>query len=88
MDEIEQTSHSFIVKVWRERVSLRAGRFSWRGHITHVPDGKRRDIRHFNEIVLFIAPYLRQMGVLLGWSYALLYLTHAVRRRIRRGERE
>lgn len=84
MDEIEQNTHSFIVKVWRERTTIEDETFSWRGHITHVPDGERRTVSHLEEIGLFISPYLRGMGVRLDWSYRVLRLAYALRRRTRR----
>jgi len=87
MDEnsLEHGTHSFIVKVWRERTSSRDRTFSWRGYITHVPDGERRSVRHLEEIGLFISHYLRQMGARPGWRYRLLRLTYALGRRRRRG---
>jgi hypothetical protein len=83
MDEFDQTTHSFIIKVWRERTSLKERRFSWRGQITHVPDGERGAVCRIGEIDLFIARYLRQMEVRLGPGYRLLRLAHALRARLR-----
>ncbi len=81
MDEREQTSHSFIVKVWRERTSLKEQRFSWRGYITHVPDDERSAVGCLGEIVLFIARYLHEMEVRLGPGDRLLRLACALRTR-------
>jgi len=68
MEPLEKQTHSFIVKLWRER----SGRsFRWRGHITHVPDGVRQPIRRLGEIGAFIKPYLRQMGVIPCWHELL-----------------
>jgi hypothetical protein len=68
MEPLEKHTHSFIVKIWRER----SGRsFIWRGHITHVPDGVRRPLRRLCEVGAFIRPYLRQMSVSPLW-YELL----------------
>ena len=58
--------HSLIVKVWVEETAEEAGQVTWRGHITHVPSGKRRYLEHLDEIAIFIAPYLEGMGVKLG----------------------
>jgi hypothetical protein len=74
MDSMEQETHSFIVKIWRERAARQAGKYTWRGQISHVPDGARRSIRRFDEIMLFIAPYLLQLKVDPGWRYRLLRL--------------
>ena len=63
MQSFESKTHSFIVKIWLEATAEEAGRASWRGHITHVPDGERRYVKGLNEIPAFIAPYLEEMGV-------------------------
>ncbi|MEJ2557400.1 MAG: hypothetical protein P8186_14425 [Anaerolineae bacterium] len=66
MDCPEEYTHSFIVKIWLEETAEEAGRATWRGHITHVPSGKRRYLQNVDDIVTFIAPYLEGMGVKLG----------------------
>lgn len=63
MEPFETHTHSFIVKIWRERVGDRANQTIWRGHITHVPGGERRYLKSLNDIAAFITPYLIQMGV-------------------------
>jgi hypothetical protein len=63
MDLYESTTHPFIVKIWLEELAQEAGHATWRGHITHVPSGKRRYIQDLGDIIAFITPYLRQMGV-------------------------
>lgn len=57
---------SFIVKIWREGTAEEAGQVVWRGHITHVPGGKRRYLKDLAELVAFIKPYLMAMGVTFG----------------------
>jgi hypothetical protein len=42
MDETESEAQSFIIRVWVEERAEEADRGVWRGHITHVPSGKRR----------------------------------------------
>ena len=59
----EYREHSFIVKIWVEEPSNHNERTTWRGRITHVPDGKRRYLKSLREITLFISPYLNVMGV-------------------------
>jgi hypothetical protein len=66
LDCPEEYTHSFIVKIWLEETAEEAGRATWRGHITHVPSGKRRYLQNVDDIVTFIAPYLEGMGVKLG----------------------
>lgn len=79
MDAIDRYTHSFIVKVWRERTGQKRKMYIWRGQISHVPDNERRSIRKLGEIALFIAPYLLRMGVKLDWCYWLLWLFTARR---------
>jgi hypothetical protein len=68
MDPFESSTHSFIVKIWLERTAQGASRVIWRGHITHVPDGRRRHVQDLDGILLFIVPYLEEMGVsVCGW---------------------
>ena len=59
----EYKAHSFIVKVWIEEAGNQSKRATWRGRITHVPDGKRQYLKSLGEITLFISPYLNAMGV-------------------------
>ena len=63
MDVYELTTHSFIVKLWREQQREDGAQFIWRGHITHVPSGTRRYLRDLNEMALFMTPYLEGMHV-------------------------
>jgi hypothetical protein len=63
MDQIESNTHSFIVKVWLEEVHEESGKVIWRGHITHVPSGKRRYFEDLAIVNNFILHYLQEMGV-------------------------
>ena len=63
IEEFEERTHSFIVKVWLEETMPTAGRPVWYGRITHVPSGRRRYFRNLSDIVTFVAPYLKGMGV-------------------------
>ena len=62
---LELSTHSFIVKIWLEEAD-EADRVKWRGHITHVPDGKRRYLNSLSDITAFIQSYLETMGVRFG----------------------
>lgn len=88
MDSIEQHTHSFIVKIWRERTGRTAERYTWRGKIAHVPDGEQRAIRRLIEIAIFIAPYLLRMRVDHSWKYWLILLIFGRGRRSQRQDRE
>jgi hypothetical protein len=59
----ESHTHSFIVKIWLEETLEEDGRAIWRGYITHVPGGERRYLKRLNDILIFIMPFLNQMGV-------------------------
>jgi len=53
------------VKVWLEETDQPENQAEWRGHITHVPSGRRRYVRELNEISVFIGMYLKEMGARL-----------------------
>jgi hypothetical protein len=55
-------SHSFIVKFWLEEVIRETGQSVWRGHVTHVPSGRRRFVREPSEVPAFINPYLASIA--------------------------
>jgi hypothetical protein len=65
-DSYESNTHPFIVKIWLEETAEEAGRATWRGHITHVPSGEQRYLQDLDDILTFIAPYLKGMGVKPG----------------------
>ena len=71
-DEVEQITHSFVLKIWRERVARTGQRATWRGRITHIPGNEETSVKHMDEIMDFIAPYVEQLGVQLGswWQFA------------------
>ncbi len=54
----ENSVQAFIVKFWLEETAEEVGNSFWRGHITHVPSGKRVYLNRIREIREFIAPYL------------------------------
>ena len=62
MGVFESKTHSFVIKIWLEEIDGAEGA-RWRGHATHVADGKRRYFETLEEIVDFIVPYLKEMGV-------------------------
>lgn len=66
---IEPNTHSFIVKIWLEETAEEAGSAQWRGHITHVPTGKRRYLKNLLDVCLFLLPYLEEMNVHLGFLW-------------------
>ncbi len=71
MEVLEPTTQSFIVKVWVEESAVGSNQGVWRGHITHIPSGKRCYLKNLNEIRDFIAPHLEKMGVKLDTSWRI-----------------
>ena len=61
MDPEETDSHSFIIRIWLEETAEEGQPAVWRGHITHVPSGRRRYLQELDALVSFIAPYLAEM---------------------------
>jgi len=63
MDPVESTTESFIVKIWLEESDQGTGGEKWRGHITHVPTGRRRYVEDIESISSFISERLKEIGV-------------------------
>ena len=55
----EDTTHAFVIRIWLD-VPADDGHPAWRGHITHVPDGKRVYFADIAEITTFVGSYLGQ----------------------------
>jgi hypothetical protein len=51
----EARSHSFVIRIWRERSGSRA---LWRGYVTHVMTDARLHFERLPEIVPFIQRHL------------------------------
>lgn len=62
MDIPESKVHSFIVKLWLEDAGDETGSAVWRGHVTHVPSGKRRYLRKLEDIVSVVESYVAEIG--------------------------
>lgn len=60
-DSLQRYTHSFIVRVWLEGPARGGLEAMWRGHVTHVPSGRRRYLTDLIEVVEFIRPYLAEM---------------------------
>jgi hypothetical protein len=73
---VEPNTHSFIVKIWLEETAEEAGLVRWRGHITHVPSGKRGHLKDLRDAPSFMAPYLERMNVHLGFFWKVRQWLH------------
>lgn len=71
MDQPEEQTHSFIIRLWLEEWQDEKDSVMWRGHITHVASGERRYLQTLDGITAFIGPYLGKMGVPLKWRERL-----------------
>jgi hypothetical protein len=65
-DPVEETTHSFVVRVWLEETKAEHKHATWGGKIKQLPDGPRLYVRDLTEITDFITVYLEQMGVVLS----------------------
>lgn len=63
MTSLEEDTHAFIVRVWRERREIETVVPDWRGMVEHVGSGERRYVKDLDDIVAFIVPYLEELGV-------------------------
>lgn len=63
MELLENSSHSFVLKIWIEDAGSETDAAYWRGHITHVPSGERRYFQDLNGLLEFLIPYLEGMGI-------------------------
>lgn len=70
-DLVEFNTHSFVIKVWIEDPSEETTNPVWRGHITHVQSGSRRYLNSLSSAQTFIKPYLKSMGVKIGFFWRL-----------------
>jgi hypothetical protein len=59
MDEQDYLPQSFIVKIWPDEAGVGREDDGWRGYIVHVPSNERLYLRNLEDILAFIAPYLR-----------------------------
>lgn len=63
MISFEEGTHSFVIRIWRERRESKGVKPLWRGVIEHVPSGEQYPVKELDEIIVFIAVYLEEMGV-------------------------
>ncbi len=67
----ETTSHSFIVKITIQDTAPEARHTTWRGSITHVPDGARRHFLNLETMADFVGDFIEGMGGDAGLIYGL-----------------
>ncbi len=69
MKSTEGSANAFIVRIWPEPREIENAAVEWRGVIEHVGSGKRRYFRDLQGIILFMLPYLEQIGIKLPLSW-------------------
>ena len=79
MDLLELYTHSFVIKIWLEEAPEEGIGALWRGQITHVGSNQRKYFQELKDLVLFIWPYLEEMGVKDGQARRLLELLEQTR---------
>lgn len=72
---LEQHTHSFVLRIWREEALVTNGEGVWRGHITHVMSGQHRYFQQISDVISFITPYLATLEQVtdkrLSWANRL-----------------
>ena len=63
MSSPESVRHSFIIRIWAEEMAEAGSQLMLRGHITHVPGGEKMYLKDLDDILTFVAPYVKAMGV-------------------------
>jgi hypothetical protein len=63
MESGERTRHSFVLVIWSEGFIGEGGSAVWRGTITDVVSNERRTCQSLDDLVAFLIPYLKAMGV-------------------------
>jgi hypothetical protein len=58
----EPMGHTFLLRIWIEETMDERGGLTWRGHITHLPDERRRHVETFGQINQFIRQHLAEQG--------------------------
>jgi len=75
-------TRSFLVRIWRE-AETRPGKYIWRGHVTEVTEAKRKYVKSLDEIGLFIAGYLPELGSKPSWRWRSKLWLQELKKRFR-----
>jgi hypothetical protein len=58
-DDLEKSTHAFIIRIWKEEPGQGDRPAVWRGHITHAYTGERRFFQDLVPMLDFIRAYLK-----------------------------
>lgn len=86
MDLYEPHTHTFVIRLWLEEAAQEQGETLWRGHITHLLTKNRRYLQTPDDIVLFLLPYLSEMGVRVQLRWRIKWWLARWRQRHRPGK--
>jgi len=70
MRALKEKTHTFILRVWLEPREIDGAADEWRGLVRHVGSGRQRYLNNLNQIIAFIIPYLKKMGIKVSKSEA------------------
>ena len=71
MASFEDNTQVFIIRIWVERREIEGAPTEWRGVIEHIPGGQRRYLKDLGDILVFIRPYLKSIGVNVGAGWRM-----------------
>jgi hypothetical protein len=57
-DNLEKSTHAFLIRIWKEEPGSDDHPAVWRGHITHAYTGKRLLFQDLDDVLGFIEAYL------------------------------
>jgi hypothetical protein len=77
---LESDTHAFIVKIWSEEAPQGGDERQLRGHITDAYTKDRGAVHELADILAFIKPYLKSMGVKLCRRSRLMLWFSSARR--------
>lgn len=73
LETYETNTRVFIVKIWVEERADGKIKTKWRGHIVQIPSNERNYFSDLFEIILFILPYLKKMGIRISLFWRIIH---------------
>ncbi len=55
---MDETTHAFVIRLWKETTGDDPDRPTWRGYIDHVGSGRRYHLNRLEDILPFIVQHL------------------------------
>jgi len=76
VEPYEESTCSFVVRVWVEETGAEFGQRQWRGHVTHIPTGRQQYFADCRTLSSLVASYLQSMGAAVDQGYESI-LSHS-----------